>query len=181
MYYNKTIDKFLNNTFEIRSIYRNVSFPEDITNEIMNEFGFKKVIPVSPPVTSFYEGVKELPPMLINDEWVQQWEVYYIHRSSEEILEYENDIKEAKLTEYKQAIQSRLDTFARTRGYDNIVSLCSYATSTLPQFAAEGQRGVILRDQCWSIGYTILAQAMAGEIPEPSIEYVLNQMPDMTW
>jgi hypothetical protein len=36
------------------------------------------------------------------------------------------------------AIQMRLDTFARSRGYDGILSACTYAASSVEHFAREG-------------------------------------------
>lgn len=67
-----------------------------------------------------------------------------------------------------QATQQRLDDFARTRNYDNIMSACTYATSTVPRFAAEGQYCVTARDNTWATLYQILDEVKAGTRPMPS-------------
>lgn len=85
------------------------------------------------------------------------------------------------LAQYTIAIQQRLDDFARTRHYDGILSACTYATSTHPQFASEGQRCVGLRDATWAAGYAILADVEAGNRPIPSVEQVMAELPELTW
>lgn len=45
--------------------------------------------------------------------------------------------------------QVRLDEFARTRGYDGILSAATYYNSTIAQFAAEGHYAVLARDLTW--------------------------------
>jgi len=79
------------------------------------------------------------------------------------------------------AIQNRLDEFARSRGYDSILSACTYATSTNQSFAAEGQRCVELRDATWAAAYQILADVQSGLRPLPDVETLLNELPDLTW
>lgn len=80
------------------------------------------------------------------------------------------------------ATQKRLDDFARTRNYDDILSLCTYATSAVPKFKQEGQYGVEARDATWAALYTILAEVEAGTRPVPSgfadIEAIL---PALAW
>ena len=39
--------------------------------------------------------------------------------------------------DFTARIQARLDDWARTRGYDGILSACTYATSAVAKFAAE--------------------------------------------
>ena len=66
------------------------------------------------------------------------------------------------------ATQARLDDFAKTRGYDGILSACTYATSSVPKFMREGQDAVNARDATWAALYTIMGQVQAGDLPMPS-------------
>lgn len=62
-----------------------------------------------------------------------------------------------------EATQQKLDSFAQTRGYDDILSLCSYATSSDPQYKLEGEYGITARDSTWKRLYEILAQFKEDE------------------
>jgi hypothetical protein len=80
------------------------------------------------------------------------------------------------------ATQKRLDDFARTRNYDGILSACTYATSTVPKFAAEGQYCVNARDNTWASLYTILGEVQAGTRPAPDgYEDVSGDLPELGW
>jgi hypothetical protein len=69
--------------------------------------------------------------------------------------------------EIVKATQARLDAFAQTRNYDGILSACTYATSSVPTFAAEGQYCVTARDGTWAALYVILGEVTAGTRPMP--------------
>lgn len=84
-------------------------------------------------------------------------------------------------TTVQQAIQLHLDNVAKTRGYDGILSLCSYAASLNPKFSGEAQAGVVWRDECWAYAYNLFDMVQAGEIPVPSIEDVLEGLPQIVW
>ena len=79
------------------------------------------------------------------------------------------------------AIQSTLDKKAQERGYDNILSLCTYATSTAAKFAAEGQAGVAWRDEVWAKGYSILADVESGARAIPTADELLAELPLFVW
>lgn len=80
------------------------------------------------------------------------------------------------------AAQARLNTFARTRNYDGILSLCTYATSTNSKFQAEGQCGVEARDATWAKLYEILAEVEAGTRPVPSsYAEIESELPALVW
>lgn len=79
-------------------------------------------------------------------------------------------------------VQKTLDDFAKTRGYDDIRSLCTYSTSTNVKFRTEGERGIVLRDLTWDSLYDFMGIVGSGSIPYPfswsNIEAIL---PPLTW
>lgn len=80
------------------------------------------------------------------------------------------------------ATQARLDAFAQTRGYDGILSCATYATSTVPKFAAEGQYAVEARDATWSALYAMLAEVLAGTRPLPAgYADIEPELPALAW
>jgi hypothetical protein len=78
-------------------------------------------------------------------------------------------------------IQTLLDNTARSRGYDDIVSLCTYANSTIPKFKAEGQAGVDWRDACWAKCYQIMSEVQGGTRSIPTPEEILSELPNIIW
>ena len=80
------------------------------------------------------------------------------------------------------ATQDRLDSWARSRNYDGILSACTYATSTIPRFSAEGQAAVNARDLTWATLYALLADVQAGTIPAPqSYVDIEPHLPELSW
>lgn len=94
----------------------------------------------------------------------------------------EQEAQEMIVAAFRDAIQRRLDDFAKTRNYDGILSACTYATSTNPKFAAEGQYCVSLRDATWAAAYDILNEVTAGLRPQPTtIAEIEHLLPVMAW
>lgn len=83
--------------------------------------------------------------------------------------------------DYVAAVQSMLDAKARERRYDNILSACTYATSTTARFQAEGQACVVWRDAVWTRCYALMEQVQDGSLQQPTIEELLAMLPSMEW
>jgi hypothetical protein len=84
--------------------------------------------------------------------------------------------------EFTRQIQQRLDAFAQTRGYDNILSACTYASSLIPGFAAEGRYCAGARDATWAAAWAILNAVEAGNRPMPgSIADIEADLPALQW
>lgn len=79
-------------------------------------------------------------------------------------------------------VQDRLDAFARTRGYDTIISACSYAVSQHPKYGVEGRYCVTAREQTWDALFAIEAQVTAGTRPLPSgYDEIKAELPALVW
>lgn len=102
----------------------------------------------------------------------------------EEEAQRQADIAAASIptvAQYTAAIQAMLDDKAKERGYDNILSACTYATSTVPKFQAEGQACVNWRDAVWSGAYLLAASVENGNMQPPAIPALLSMLPTMEW
>ncbi len=89
------------------------------------------------------------------------------------------------IADYENRVQQRLDAFARTKTYENMLSACTYATSTNPVFQVEGQYCVAMRDATWAAAQTFLNGALAavtaGERGIPAWEEVEKKLPILEW
>lgn len=123
---------------------------------------------------------KETTPAFSDGKWAQAW---IVEALPSDVVE-EN--KKAHLSRLRAQIiaaaQVRLDSFAQTRGYDGILSACSYATSTVPKFKAEGQYCVEARDVTWAKLSDMLAEVEVGTRPVPSgFADIEPELPALQW
>jgi hypothetical protein len=76
------------------------------------------------------------------------------------------------------AIQAEMDRQAQAKGYDNIMSACTYAA--LPAgapFQAEGAAFLAWRSQVWAKAYSDLDAINAGTMTMPTPEQAVASMP----
>ncbi|MFM9926892.1 hypothetical protein VLK31_28170 [Variovorax sp. H27-G14] len=90
-------------------------------------------------------------------------------------------VRPLTMADVQKAVQERLDEFARTRNYDSILSACTYVTSAVPKFKAEGEAAIQARDAAWHACYGILTEVQGGARPMPTLDEVLAELPALLW
>lgn len=162
---------------DLRARLPDVSLPADLTNDSALPEGFVFVNPVATPsYDSTTHRVAEVTPTFVDGKWVVTYDLIPLSAS-----ELEQVALAVQSTVTAQA-QLRMDTFARTRFYDSMLSACSYATSTVPRLKAEGQYCVEARDATWEILYGILGEVVAGTRPVPrSLADIESELPVLAW
>lgn len=80
---------------------------------------------------------------------------------------------------FKEKTQQLLDAKAREKGYDDILSACSYAGYD-NDFRAEGEAFGIWRAKVWKYGYALLNAIAEGKHKMPaSFDEILAEMPTL--
>jgi hypothetical protein len=155
-----------------------VSFPAaGLSADLMASFGYVVVrYAPQPDFNTATQRVVEGTPVQEGDIWNQTWQV--VPLTPEEI--------EANLQALQAGIvwqtQQRLDDFARTRNYDNLLSACTYASSKVAKFAEEGQYAVTARDDTWDTLHNILLEVQAETRPVPSgFADIEPELPVLAW
>lgn len=74
------------------------------------------------------------------------------------------------LADYAASAQALLDTRARERGYDGILSAVSYLDDPHPPFAAEATALKAWRSAVWAYATAALAEVEAGARPAPGLD-----------
>ena len=115
----------------------------------------------------------------VEGEWVYTVKV---EAKTEEEIAADAAAKLQKLkTSIISIVQAKLDSFAKEKGYDGILSACTYATSTNDVFKAEGLKAVELRDASWSALYSILEEVEAGTRTVESFADIEEDLPVLEW
>ena len=180
MYFNPSDGVLYQSTYDVKNSFKNTSFPAVVSDDVLIEMGIFPVNPSSPEYDPLTERVEQAMPVLIDGHYVQQWSVYPL---DEEAIAA-NKAREAERIrrEIMDGVQRYLDDFARTKTYDSMLSACTYATSTVPQFAKEGQYCVEKRDECWAILARIEAEVLAGARPAPTgFNDIKDELPALEW
>lgn len=137
---------------------------EPMANEQLVSHGYKRVI--------YSERPKNLNPMKDIKEVVEETpETYTINYQivSKSLEQLEKD--------FKRLAQNILDSKAKSKGYESIVSACSYAGFD-NEFREEGEKFGHWRAKLWSWGYKLLADIKSGAVEMPeTLEELLSAMP----
>jgi len=172
-----SVDRYPFNKVDLRISRPDISWPTDISDATAANYGVYPVTPVEPPAhDALTETLIEGTPVEIGGAWIQTWSVQ--PASPQEVVARQ----EALRGQITARVQQRLDDFARTRGYDNIVSACSYATSTHAKYGPEGRYCVQARENTWDVMFSIEAEVIAGTRSMPlSYEEIEQELPALEW
>jgi hypothetical protein len=176
---NGQVEKYPYSIGQLRKDNPSTSFPRNPSTETLESYGVFAVYDT--PIPSYDEythSVDEFPPVYNQAEsrWERSWAVRTA--TDQEIAVRKNSL----MLEITNDTQHRLDDFAQGRGYDNMLSACTYASSPTPKFAAEGAYCLQQRDATWAVLYSILAEVEAGtrEMPR-SFADVEGDLPELVW
>jgi len=160
---------------DIRKENPNTSFPDSVTVDTLKEFGYFQVVTTLPEYNPNSQKVASSNLVFENGNWVTQHVIEPI--TPEELSARYEFIKNNLIMH----IQKRLDDFAQSRGYDSLLSACSYATSKVPKFQTEGQYCVDLRDQTWITALRVMQEVKEGVRPLPTQEELFSLLPELKW
>ena len=82
----------------------------------------------------------------------------------------------------EQAVQKRLDDFAKTKGYENINSATTYISSSVTKYKNEGTYASTVRDSTWTALYQIIDDANDGRRNQiKEFSEIVSELPTLTW
>lgn len=162
---------------DIRAANPNTSFPVPFVAPEVYAYVFPAPAQYD-PATQY--AVETTPVLTAKGHYEQAWIV--TDKTAEVIAAEAAAAAQAFQTSVVTATQARLDTFARTRNYDGILSACTYATSAIPKFAGEGQYAVNARDSTWATLYTLMGEVQLGSRTMPTtVDEVMALLPELVW
>ena len=85
------------------------------------------------------------------------------------------------ITIYRNAVGKYLDELAQERDYDSILSLCTYAVSSSPARKAEGEAGIVCRDDAWDHVDQVLVDIVGKTRLTPTVDELLSELPTIQW
>lgn len=160
---------------EFRRAFPAVSFPTVLTNDLLVHFDHTLLyIPTKPEAEIGYKVI-DGGERFVGGLWRLRWEL--VKKTPQELQDDFNALEKA----YSEVIQKLLDDKARERKYDNINSLCTYATSKREHYRREAQAAVDWRDDVWDYSKELLGKVLAGLAPIPTLQQVLDGMPKFVW
>lgn len=155
----------------LRKDYPNVSFPESPSAELLAEYNvFPLTVEPMPTIDTATHAVTLQQPKLVNGAYVQQWYVRALTQSE----------VDAQREPIESVVRNHLNKVAVAKGYDSIISACSYAGSVNP-YQAEGVTALEWRSAVWQKVYEIQADIESGARPRPTDAALIAELPVIQW
>lgn len=103
---------------------------------------------------------------------------HYLTQQEKDI--YAQQAFEKSIKDFTDAVQEHLDKAAQNKGYDNIVSACSYGAVQNP-FQKESILFIAWRGEVWSYCYQELDKVKTGTRPIPDLQDFINELPTISF
>lgn len=175
---------------DIKAEHPNTSFPQYLQPADIIGFGYFPVIDNAPSFDPATQHLVEGAPIQVSNEWRKGYVV--TDYTAEELAAQAaakaaaeaaaaEAAKQAMIVDFTTRIQARLDTFAKTRLYYDILSACTYSNSTNAKFKGEADYCIVVRDETWATCYQILDEVNAGTRPAPTWAELEAELPVLEW
>lgn len=175
---NNILVKYPYTVTDLKRAHPSVSFPAAPSDTVLETYGMYRVFELDRPEVSTAQVAEKNTPVF--NASAQRWEQPWLVREKT-VQEVEQE-QQQTIDGIVAAVQEILDTFAKARNYDGILSLCTYASSTVPKFQSEGKLGVEARDNLWTRLYEIFDEVKTGARPMPAgITDIVADLPIPVW
>ena len=155
--------------------FPNVSFMQPFeANELAQFSVFPVAQAAKPDFDRMVQRVAEIAPEKQGGAWVQRWQVVDLTDAEKA------QAQAAIIKEYTDALTRHLDAVAQAKNYDNRIT-CAVRAGYAGPFQAEGQAFAAWMDTCNALGYQVMADVLAGNIPMPTAQGLIDMLPDMEW
>lgn len=115
-------------------------------------------------------------PIYKDGKWYQNWIIKQLDTPID-VSSLEN-----KFNQFVSITQNRLDSFAKIKNYDNMVTACSYIHSSIEEFKNDANRCIELRDLTWVNLFQIFDEIRNGIRNIPSYyEEIEVDLPELVW
>lgn len=107
-----------------------------------------------------------------------------VEMSADEISEFEAaraPLQIPTVADYQTAIQDAVDDAARSKLFNDGVTLASYIGSTVEIWREQAKAFVAWRDNVWQYTYSELAKVKGGVRPQPTVADFLLELPEIVW
>lgn len=119
--------------------------------------------------------------------YIYKWNLEGIEQPDSEtinqwIVESENEWKVINFfKEAEKLLSDYIDTTAKSKGYDNTLSITSYVSSTNELWKAEAETFISWRDSVLAWAYSNFVDIQAGIKPIPTLEELKEAIPQIIW
>jgi len=173
---NGQVEKYPYSIGMLRKDNPSTSFPKRMPDEALASWG---VYPVTVATDPAYDEMTQRivtasAPTFVSGAWI-------LSKTVEPLSKKEREAKaKALMDSYSEAVQNLLDSTAKEKGYDNIISMTSYANSGNAKWANEAAVAITWRDACWNESLVQMGNFLATG-NKPSMEDFLAAMPTPVW